>query len=1009
MYEAHFQFSRRPFSATPDPACHFATARLAEQQAQVERCLDHGQGIVLIIGGGGLGKSLELLCLQNVVKNAYTPVLLHAGSLTNRRALLQTILYELGERYTGLTEEECRLELRSSLQRLANANRSAVVLIDEAEHLDIECLEELRVLSDLTSGSQTLLRLVLCGLPTLEDRLIDPALAALNQRIAVQMFLEPLSRKESEEYIRYRLNLAGAGVQELFSTEALTRIIQTCDGIPRCLNQLCDHALLLAYVADASQVARKQVDEALSDLKQLPLHWNTSIRSEDAHTGQEQTDGSELAPAEHPIHAGQAALMHAMADELSGNTLSGLESRFDGDLVGSITGGSRENLAASACTSVGHNRQPEHSALADLTPLAAAFEFGAGDESKSDSIVPATTSASSTDPSRRQQTHTDNFLQPQVVDLAPTSSHDSNWSGPNWMTGPATSALVAHDSSDLIRSDLSRSDLNGTASLTQSSAQIGIHSGVGGAASSEIISTPVEIPAGHGPIYRATASPSETEGLAGLVHPASTVSADSEMPSVDATVSTPLSGAAAIGTEESAWIAGAAVSDLSGGTPFGNVEAMESAVAVNCPRELIAQVSTDESAANPHMTRAFDEEFVPHPWPIELRHTSAQDRFVPTSKVAGSVHPCGGGGCGRETCGRHQHGQQHEQEGEQGVTGFISGVGPETKIGFIELEQGESANLIGSDAGIDSMTSATGDSLTADMETILKMLGLSSSNAGRARTAAQFAEERVFDRYAALDAGQTDLPATPRDLSSPRETNETTGRHRSRVTDQPPGQYGSGDSQPLQEGSSPGENSRALQTLDSLQNLIRLAHSGEDGSDDDSSSEEEFLQTPVSRTDRRSHETESTGRSANPPAEPREAAATTRGDQSQAEQSHGSRSNFATEESEEDRILAEVHQLADELRQVAREVAEVRRGQVPAATTVQPEQSTTGRISPATHRIDDRQSAPAPVGIARTSAAAAAEEIAPRGSGVQALNDSAIPSYKRLFSLLRKKRSPEVQ
>jgi type II secretory pathway predicted ATPase ExeA len=277
MYEGYFQLQRRPFSATPDSKCFFASPEVQEAFDELLLRIDNGQGVGVLTAGAGIGKTL--LCRRLAVELAgrYTALFLGNANFPTRRALLQAILFEMDRRYSGMEEQELRLELIAALKELSSSGRSALLIIDEAHLLNDRLLEEVRTLATLSHEDQPLVRVVLSGQLSLEEKLADPALEALNQRLACHVYLEPLTRQQCREYIAYRMNWAGGDAARTFTDEALEAIAHACNGLPRCLNQLCDHCLLLAYVAEQQQVTRETVADALSDLKQLPLHWNESL------------------------------------------------------------------------------------------------------------------------------------------------------------------------------------------------------------------------------------------------------------------------------------------------------------------------------------------------------------------------------------------------------------------------------------------------------------------------------------------------------------------------------------------------------------------------------------------------------------------------------------------------------------------------------------------------------------------------------------------------------------
>lgn len=276
MYETSFRLQRRPFAATPDSRCFFESESRTAVIRDLVSVVEGERGTGILIGAVGLGKTAILIQLAERIREKFTVFRISAHGISSARSLLQAILYELGERYTGLDEQECRLELRSCLKRLARSPKPAVLLVDEGEQLTSPLFAELRGCIEEVEAGRSLLRLIVAGQPPLEDHLLAPETAGFNQRVATQQYLAPFSPQESAAYVAYRLAWAGSGDQELFTPEAMQLVVKISDGVPRCLNQLCDHALLLAFVVEAPQVGRKQVEEALSDLKQLPLHWNTA-------------------------------------------------------------------------------------------------------------------------------------------------------------------------------------------------------------------------------------------------------------------------------------------------------------------------------------------------------------------------------------------------------------------------------------------------------------------------------------------------------------------------------------------------------------------------------------------------------------------------------------------------------------------------------------------------------------------------------------------------------------
>ena len=280
MYESQFLLKRRPFAATPDPRCFLAAGPIQGALDELVVCIEQGQGVAVVSAPAGTGKTLLCERIRVELEGRFEVILLRHASFLTRRALLQTILAELNHAYRRHDEQELRLELVPAIRAL-NPHREALVLVcDEAHMLSEDLLEELRILSDLADQGRPLVRLVLVGQPDLEETLTRPGLQALNQRIRAHVCLDSFDRAGALDYIDFRITWAGGRTAEVFTPEALELVCRASEGVPRCINQLCDHALLLAFVAEQKPVTGETVREALQDLRQLPLHWNESLLSD---------------------------------------------------------------------------------------------------------------------------------------------------------------------------------------------------------------------------------------------------------------------------------------------------------------------------------------------------------------------------------------------------------------------------------------------------------------------------------------------------------------------------------------------------------------------------------------------------------------------------------------------------------------------------------------------------------------------------------------------------------
>ncbi len=231
----------------------------------------------MLIGPAGTGKTLLCHVLAEEFRGRFCVAVLESGRLCTRRALLQAILYELALPYRGMEEGDLRLSLVDHLSPRNLDHDSApklLLIVDEAHSLPLRLLEELRLLSNLVRQGQPRVRLVLAGGPQFEERLASPKLESFNQRVAARCYLEALDRSQTIDYVRHQIREAGGSPERVLTTEALAAIYQATDGIPRLINQVCDHALMLAYAAHVKQLGAGAIEEAWSDLQQLPTPWN---------------------------------------------------------------------------------------------------------------------------------------------------------------------------------------------------------------------------------------------------------------------------------------------------------------------------------------------------------------------------------------------------------------------------------------------------------------------------------------------------------------------------------------------------------------------------------------------------------------------------------------------------------------------------------------------------------------------------------------------------------------
>lgn len=280
MYDGCFGLKRRPFGAAPQIDDYFPATAIEGARTTLVRCIQRGEGAGLVVGPSGTGKTLLCLMLAEQFRRSFQVAMLASGRLSTRRALFQAILYELGQPYRGMDEGEARLAVIDHLMNGDSGSRGMVLLVDEAHTLPLRLLEEIRLLTNLVRNGQPLVRLVLLGGAILEERFASPKLDSFSQRLTARCYLESLNRTETQEYIQAQINTAGGQGDMVFPDDTCQSVFQATGGVPRLINQVCDHALLLAYVAGRNQIEPVHIEEAWGDLQQLPTPWTGESKEE---------------------------------------------------------------------------------------------------------------------------------------------------------------------------------------------------------------------------------------------------------------------------------------------------------------------------------------------------------------------------------------------------------------------------------------------------------------------------------------------------------------------------------------------------------------------------------------------------------------------------------------------------------------------------------------------------------------------------------------------------------
>ena len=269
MYNSYFGFRESPFSVTPDPRFFYANPIYLEAFATLRYGIEAKKGFIVITGEVGTGKTTLLRKLLHTLADTVHSVLIFNSCLSFPE-ILQVTLQDLGLTATDHNKVQMLQELNDYLIKQLRLNQTVMMLIDEAQNLSDEVLENLRLLSNLETDQEKLIQIVLVGQPELHAKLGQLHLRQLKQRIALQCRLNPLAPTEVGPYIYSRLAVAGYEGNSLFDPEAVERIAAYSNGIPRVMNIICDNALLTAY-AEAQQIVSANMIEAVArDLELTP-------------------------------------------------------------------------------------------------------------------------------------------------------------------------------------------------------------------------------------------------------------------------------------------------------------------------------------------------------------------------------------------------------------------------------------------------------------------------------------------------------------------------------------------------------------------------------------------------------------------------------------------------------------------------------------------------------------------------------------------------------------------
>lgn len=263
MYEKHFGLRQRPFRPTPDCARYYPSTIHEDSLAALQQAIHDEEGLILLTGEPGLGKTLLCHCLLQRIGDSVRSAFLTNSRFGNRLELLQAIAFEMGIAHEGRGEQSLRLAVTEDLLSHCAAGQPMLLFVDEAHHLNPDVLEELRLLANLEGDGTRALQVVLVAHPEIHRTLEHPALTSLRQRMAVRAQLRPLSETEAADYLLHHLRTATDRPDKLLSQEALELLARGTRGVPRLLSQAAHRALTLAFLAGATMADAEAAMEAM--------------------------------------------------------------------------------------------------------------------------------------------------------------------------------------------------------------------------------------------------------------------------------------------------------------------------------------------------------------------------------------------------------------------------------------------------------------------------------------------------------------------------------------------------------------------------------------------------------------------------------------------------------------------------------------------------------------------------------------------------------------------------
>ncbi|MSM38738.1 MAG: AAA family ATPase [Geobacter sp.] len=295
MYEEYFKLNVKPFDLVPNPKFLFMSKSHKKALTYLDYGIRERVGFILLTGEVGSGKTT---IIRDLIKKHHGEVVISKvfNTRVNSEQLIAMINDDFGIPVSGKDKTMMLRDLNDFLVEQYARGNSPVLIIDEAQNLTQKLLEEIRMLSNLETDSSKLLQIILVGQPELRSTMKSPVLRQLRQRISINCHLQPLSRQEVEQYILYRLEVAGNREAVTFSPGAFDLIYSSSRGIPRIVNILCDFLLISAFAEETNTLDDEMVHEVIGELDVDQQFWHVEV-DEACAKNPVQVDTGEIARA----------------------------------------------------------------------------------------------------------------------------------------------------------------------------------------------------------------------------------------------------------------------------------------------------------------------------------------------------------------------------------------------------------------------------------------------------------------------------------------------------------------------------------------------------------------------------------------------------------------------------------------------------------------------------------------------------------------------------------------